>query len=723
MKRVLLFLVVLAGIVAAGFGAYQRYVTKIPLKAVQNRPQFDIFLLVDQSGSMKGDAMDPVPSDPEGIRIKAAKYFIDYLQYFSDPSTVNRISIINFGTDTPEDKQIPLTPLNSPDKIKSLKEKIQEYSLGYTNFHQALQKALEFYQKDMVSGESRQPVVIVFTDGEPQDTRKLSKEAYFKELDDFVNGKLKNIKVPGVARLVSYKLFLIGLDARRAYWPHDQANWNRLTENRALLLSQASEEELEAKYGKIIEELFATQAGEWLDLQAGGEQKLIVPPYAEKVLITVKKDIKVQNQKLEIITPKGETLKEGKKLITNPGAGITLHALIEPEAGEWKLKLSPSGKVRIKSDLLPIRLEITRPQAVHPLGEPLDLALTFLRYDGTPIVPLAHYPISLSATVKRPDGSVARPILKEEANRKGYYRIEQPVQVSSAGNCEIVCEATVGSFLQSGNFTLSRTAMPLEVKPVIYFKTTTPTVTNGQSLFDLPFFWKRNPVSVQGKLMRAGKEVPGKELAAVNRNELVLAQVEREKGNGVSAVEFLKYNEGDNTFRGILQPESKLYPGFHNLFTRSELPDGVAGKATREDNNEFRVGYGYGIIGWALLAYVLLYASIQALLRTTRGPLVGHISVGGRNIGTRLSDILIYNKCKVVSKQGKTLPWFNMLRYDGKGKGPTFWVIGSFHKERGKIQPAVIVYHRKFFVIPFWKKLYKLRNNTTINGVTIMWNP
>jgi len=119
--------------------------------------------------------------------------------------------------------------------------------------------------------------------------------------------------------------------------------------------------------------------------------------------------------------------------------------------------------------------------------------------------------------------------------------------------------------------------------------------------------------------MRAGRELPASESAAHNRNELVLAQVEREKGQGVTGVEFLTYQESSNSYRGLLQPNSNLYPATHNLFTRSEMPATDGTKQVREDNSDFVVRYGSGVIAWIILAYSLLYAIGQALLRILRG--------------------------------------------------------------------------------------------------------
>ena len=447
----------------------------------------------------------------------------------------------------------------------------------------------------------------------------------------------------------------------------------------------------------------------------------------EKAIITVKKDVKIQNQKLEIqpTIKDSKPLVEGEgKLLANPGAGVTIYTLLEPESGEWKLKLTPSGKVRLKNDLLPIRLEISKPQTVHPTGEPIDLAVTFLRSDGLPITPLPQYPISLSAAVKKPDGTIVRPTLKEVPGRRGLYRSEQFLPAATDGRHEITCEVNVGSFLQAGNFTLSKTVLPVEVKPVVYFKPAKPSIASPHNLWNILTFWKRSPIVVEGKLMRSGKELPAKETSTLNRNELVLAQVERDKGQGVTGVEFLKYQETNNTFRGILQPGSKLFPSTHNLFTRSDFPSPNGTNQVREDNNEFEVRYGSGLIAWGIIAYIILYAIGQILLMILRPRLTGQLTVGNIPVpGTLHNSFEFYNKCKVSSKKRKIiLPWINSKKYDGDSNSPTFWVIGSGQSAFGRTNPAVLIYYRKFGILPWWTKL-KGTNSITLNNKSISWRP
>ncbi len=725
-----MIILVFISLFATGWLSYNYFLPKSKGDVLaQSRPHLDIFLMIDQSGSMKGDKMDPIPSDPEGIRVRAAQYFVDYLQYFSDPKSRNRISIVNFGTDTPEQFQLPLTDMNSPEKIKQIKEKIQEYSLGYTNFHQALVKVQDYFKKAMIPGESRQPIVIIFTDGRPQDNRSLTQDRYFRELSAFIEKNLLNVPIENLVRPINFEFFIVALDAKGAYWPKDRAFWEQVAPQKTYHMKRANEEELEGIYGKIIETIFTAQAGEWLDLESGAEQKVVIPPYVEKVVISVKKDIRIKNQELRIVNPKGEQIKEGKNLIVNPTTGMNLYALLEPEAGEWKLSLSPSGKVRVKSDLLPTRLDIKKPRAIHPLGEPIELAATFLKSDGSPVVHLSHYPLSFSASIKMPDGQIVHPKLIPDPKQAGLYRSEAPIPVRQEGAYEVLFEVNVGSFLKTGNFILTKNAVRVDVKPVIYFKSTIPSLHKDYSIYNLLTFWKKSPFSIDGRFYRNGQEVPAQELSGRKVDEMVLAQVEKERDQGVSDVGFLKYDSKSNRFHGILQPDKHVSPGQYSLFTRSELPRPDGSRYVREDDNTFNINYGWGMICWIVIAYLIFYIILQLLWRMARAPLRGLLFINGNPINARLSDFLGINKARIVSRKNKlVIPWINTMKHDGdknvRKPCPTFYVIGDRYKIKGRrAEPALLVYHRMFHIIPWWTKLHQGRNTTSINGFSIRWQP
>lgn len=730
MKKALMIILVLVSLAATGWLSYNYLYPKDRGDfLLQSRPHLDVFLLIDQSGSMKGDIIDPVASDPEGIRVRAAQYFVDYLQYFADPKSRNRMSIINFGTDTPEYYQLPLTEMNSPDKVKQIKERIQEYSLGYTNFYQALTKVQDYYKKSVISGENRQPIVIIFTDGQPQDKRALTQAQYFEELSTLIEKNLKSIPVEKSGRPVNFEFFIIALDAKDAYWSKDRDFWEKVAPQKTYLMKNANEEDLEGIYGKIIETIFTSQAGEWMDLESGGELKVTIPPYVEKVVISVKKDIRIKNQELQIVNPKGERIKEGKTLIVNPTTGMNLYALLEPEAGEWKLSLTPSGKVRVKSDFLPTKLDIGKPETIHPLGEPMEIAATFLKSDGTPVIPLSHYPLSFSATVKMPDGQIVQPKLIPNKEKVGLYTSESPIPIKQEGAYEVHCEVNVGSFLKTGNFTLTQNTVRTEVKPIIYFKSLTPSINKEHSIYNIMSFWKKSPILIEGKFYRNALEVPAEELSKYKVDEIVLAQIEKERGQTVSTVGFLKYDSKNNRFSGVLQPDRHLSPGRYNLFTRTELPQANGNRYIREDNNTFIVTYGWGIVCWMVVAYLIFYTILQILWRFARAPLRGQLYINGNPINARLSDFLGINKARIVSRKSKmVIPWINTMKHDCDKNSPktcpTFYVIGDRNKARGKgSEPALIVYHRMFHIIPWWTKLYQGKNTTTVNGFSIRWQP
>lgn len=730
MKKVLMVILAFVSLAITGWISYNYLLPKNKADILlQSRPNLDIFLLIDQSGSMKGDVVNPVASDPEGIRIRAAQYFVDYLQYFADPKSKNRMSIINFGTDTPDHYQLPLTEMNAPEKIKQIKERIQEYSLGYTNFHQALTKVQDYYKESLIPGENRQPLVIIFTDGQPQDKRSLTQAQYFNELSSFIESNLKNIKIEKSVRPVNFQFFIIALDAKNSYWSKDSAFWEKVAPQKTYLMQRANEEELEGIYGKIIENIFSAHAGEWLDLESGGELKVIIPPYVEKVVISVKKDIRIKSQELQIVNPKGEHIKEGRNLIVNPTTGMNLYALLEPEAGEWKLSLTPSGKVRVKSDFLPTKLDIVKPEVIHPLGEPIEIAATFLKSDGTPVKPLSHYPLSFSATVKTPDGQILRPKLIAKEDKEGLYTSESPIPIKREGLYEIYCEVNVGSFLKTGNFTLTKNTVSTNVEPIIYFKSSVPSLDKAYSIYKITSFWKKSPFLIEGKFYRNAREVPPAELAKFKADEVILAQIEEEKGQTVSTVEFLKYNAKNNLFHGILEPDKHLSPGQYNLLTRTEMtqPDGT--RYVREDSNKFKINYGWGILCWFIIAYAIFYIILQILWRFARAPLRGQLYINSNPVSGRLSDFLGINKARIMSRKSKNIfPWINTMKHDCDKNSPkacpTFYVIGDRHKSKGGAsEPALIVYHRLFYVIPWWTKLYKGRNTTTINGFSIRWQP
>jgi len=127
---------------------------------------------------------------------------------------------------------IPLTDL-STSNLEQLKASIKAMNLGDTSFINALHKAHEgFLKAGDIKG--RQKVIIFFTDGEPDDIRKWSKDKYFAEISDFVTKNLNDCQ-----------LILIGIDVRNVYWQNDSKFWSEITNGKLYRLSKMEEKELD----------------------------------------------------------------------------------------------------------------------------------------------------------------------------------------------------------------------------------------------------------------------------------------------------------------------------------------------------------------------------------------------------------------------------------------------------------------------------------------------
>ena len=553
------------------------------------------------------------------------------------------------------------------------------------------------------------------------------KEQYFTEIEEYVDKYFKNIKTEGAIRPTNFEFFVIALDAKGSYWHKDRAYWEKLAPARTFLLSRADEEELERIFGKIAESLFSTQAGDWFDLETGTEKKLLIPPYIEKVVISVRKNRKVKDQSLEILKPDGKPLEHGSKLKISTGTGIKIYTVPEPDPGEWSLKISPSGKVRSSKITFPQHSRLKKPQSLHPMGEPIQIITSFTKSDGTPVVPLSHYPFSFAVSVKTPDGTELKPkLVEEKESRRDSTAQQRQSRTKQEDIYEITFEVNVGSFLKTGNFTLMKNTAKIEVRPIVYFKSIVPSLERPYSIYHPVFFWRKNPFNLEGKLYREGKPVKPGEITKSNPNAILIAQTEKSKGWPVSTVDFLAFNESSGLFKGKLLPEKHIMPGPYVLMSKTELTQANGEQYVRSDENEFKAIFGYGIIGWVLLFVLIFYVSLQILWRLARAPLRGELFVGAASIG-RPRDFITYNKARVVSRKQKlSLPWINTYRHDADKNSsricPTFYVIGDRHRMKdGRLEPAITLFYRKFHVIPWWVKLYRGRANINIDGFNVRW--
>jgi uncharacterized protein YegL len=460
----------------------------------------DIILLLDQSASMSGYGNTP-PTDPNNLRIEASKYFIINLARRSEYEPFLKIGIINFGTTIRNEFIHDLTPVtSSPDdqRVINLLNFLKPLSLGYTSFIRALESAYQLFIKGRTLQEKRRPIIVIFTDGEPDDERHLTLDEYFKEIEKFYNNSLKKINCA---------IFIIGIDAAQGTWSKTLPYWKDFLEEGNILKIE-SMEELHQKYNEIVQKIFYLPVttpdvvSDSLDFE--------VQPYLEKIQF----DIYPETKGIEVeITDSG-----GRKLSeADPNVYIkeypTYKTIIvsSPSPGIWKYKIvKGKGKVKIYKILIPNKMKLVSPSLRHAFGRPFEVIFAFLKEDDTEVELLPEYPLIFTGRIVSPDGKIFRLEFRKE--EKGIYRSEKIFNPESEGIYKIVIIGTGREGFEI------KSEFSIDVIMVPYIKVNYPI--NNAAIKGY-----RNNLNVEVMLMYEGKPINPYKFFETDPNSLIWTQL------------------------------------------------------------------------------------------------------------------------------------------------------------------------------------------------------
>lgn len=356
----------------------------------------DAFLLLDQSGSMNGSPGHP-PTDPQGLRIDASKYLVRNIASKSDETAPNQVGIVNFGSTTPGDINIPLTKVTksaNDEGATILGSSLKILSLGDTSFISALKAAQDGFIAKDTFGQKRKPVIIIFTDGEPDDSRKLTQEAYFKEINDFISASLQP---------QGCDIYIVGIDAAGTNWVKSAPVWKRvLPEGHVYQISNMAQ--LQEQFNQAIRRIFGIPLVP-PDVITSKGLEFDVPPYLEKLEFHIFPEKK--GLTLSIFGPDGKAIdKSSPKVSVREYENYDIIAVSDPAHGKWKYQiLEGEGKIEVYRNAVPIKMKLVSPREVHPLGKAMTLVASFLRPDGSEVVEIPEFPIGLTAKVIAPDGT------------------------------------------------------------------------------------------------------------------------------------------------------------------------------------------------------------------------------------------------------------------------------------------------------------------------------
>ena len=344
----------------------------------------DVILLIDNSMSMSRAVAGAPPSDPEELRVRAAKFLVDYLRANAETVGANyRVGVGSFGGVVSD-----VTPLRLLQD-DTVRDSIRAEEIRLTDFRGPLQFALrEFEARGFGTGNKM--AVILFTDGRPDLTGIPMTEqelgAYFEDLAPLVN----ELQDGGVS------LFVLGIgDAEK-----DKDNWTQLIPKNHYI-SIASMAELFDVYHRILAELIGADVSEERVLSAGLSVFIDVDPYTERIVFSfVKSDPDID---VKLLTPAGVVL---TPTIEAADAYHSIFVVPDPDEGEWSAfwEGEEEGEVRYwvrRRYPFTIEVELAPPSSA---GQPITITARLVRDDGEPFEDPELY---LEAEIIQPDDGSA----------------------------------------------------------------------------------------------------------------------------------------------------------------------------------------------------------------------------------------------------------------------------------------------------------------------------
>ncbi len=474
----------------------------------------DLILLLDHSSSMK-------ETDPQNNRIAAAKFLVDYLASYWAREQDHRIGLVNFGDlkpPNPEDELAGLISLdlNKLSERQRLVQKIKPFDLRYTKFIDAFKTAYKLFQ-EAEKDVPRQRAIIILTDGEPDDQRRLTREGYFHEIINFYNEDLKDCY-----------LCVIGIDKNNQYWDLNKPYWDKIAKHTQRITS-AGEKELKETFWRIISLLMEAEVDKWDVIPAEG-LKFNLDPYLEMVTFTIHKEL--PEAEVSIYDPKEVKITEKPpqiiRTLKSPRAEIW--RIDEPEAGTWLCKIDRGkGKVEVGTTKVPVQPRVIYPREIHPQGKPFVLWTSFLRKDGKPIKEHHAYQLKMWADLKMPDGALYHLDLSE-TQQIGLFRAGEEIQTEKEGVYQITLH-------MKAHKELAESVFPIKVIKIPYIDVQKPKPEEVQP-------WRKT-LALEAEV-RSGKDaIYPTDIFTDNPNALIFYQIIDLDNNEVLKSGHLQYLGGE----------------------------------------------------------------------------------------------------------------------------------------------------------------------------------
>jgi len=410
----------------------------------------DVVMIIDQSGTMSGVGDIPA-TDPYEWRVEAARYLTGNLKTKQFEDKIPKIGVVNFGTYALPENSIPLTPLDIEENVNQIMGSLQALNLGWTNFGAAFIESGRLFEQARTFEEGRRAAVVLFTDGEPIDERRLSAEEYFREISAIVETTFRAKEID---------LFIVGIDATDMTWSPHMESWQRLlpTET-SRVFHLESMDELSRVYNDIVRILYEIPDVP-PDLIIDAQRlEFNLPAYLEWVEFHVFPE--TDDIVLNIVRPDGTVVSaRDEDVSVYDFETFSIIVVYSPAPGRWQYWIEGGrGQVEVYRNMIPVRLRLVNPRPIEPLGREQNIVAEFFRQDGTPLLAHPDFPIQVEMTITDPAGGQERILLTQA--EPGIYTTTSLFIPEMDGIYSIELEVfTAGAFSYTSEYTVEVASLP-----------------------------------------------------------------------------------------------------------------------------------------------------------------------------------------------------------------------------------------------------------------------
>lgn len=378
--------------------------------ALQQTPQ-DVLLLIDNSYSMYNK--ESLGSDPELLRIEAARLFITYLGVDSS-GPLHRLGVIFFGGQA--ELTVPLTPLANDTRRAELAQLIANpQPLTWTHPQAALTLAAQTFQTASPTPGAPRRAVVLLTDGKPQWTNSPTQQ----QTEDTL-ARLRETAGHFAAQNIPIFIILLQNSATDADPEIEQLYvplWQEIVANTPpgrFYRARRSRELLDIYHDIVVTLTGRQTAGPIIDTHIQAEtvkQVPIEPNLAQVTFVIRKSDPAIQ---VNIFRPNGQSLDPAMPDVQYAGrpghSREEIWAITNPPPGTWQVQLTGRGSVTVWRDFYPAPATATFTPSpsptftLTPTPTPTSIPTATPTISPTPIPPAATASPSPrpTATARRP---------------------------------------------------------------------------------------------------------------------------------------------------------------------------------------------------------------------------------------------------------------------------------------------------------------------------------